>query len=84
MADAVSRTVRLGSMAYVDPDGRVRRADCGAEILVHPDHVARFDRLNVLSVAEPSGPVDDPAPVPDTPEPVKRRPGRPRKAESED
>ncbi|MGZ9829868.1 hypothetical protein ACXYTP_23425 [Tsukamurella ocularis] len=47
MAEA-KRTVRVGSMAYVDPTGRTRRADCGAEVSVHPDDVERFDLLNVL------------------------------------
>lgn len=51
MTEALKRTVQLGSMAYVDPSGQVRRADCGAEVEVHPDHVERFDRLNVLQVA---------------------------------
>ncbi len=76
MADGVKRTVRLGSMAYVDPDGRTRRADCGAEVLVHPDSVARFDRLNVLpgeilADTEPRGVVPADSPV--------RHRGRPRK-----
>lgn len=76
MADALKRTVRLGSMSYVDPGGRVRWADCGAEIEVHPDHVERFDRLNVLQVA------DADASVAETPiEATRRR--RPRRA-SED
>lgn len=50
----VERTVRMGSMAYLDPDGRMRRADCGATVLVHPDAVERFDRLNVLAGQEPA------------------------------
>lgn len=78
MSEGVKRTVRLGSMSFIDPSGRVRWADCGTEILVHPDSVARFDRLNVVQGVEsaPSPVVDD---VPEVP---KRRPGRPRKAES--
>lgn len=47
------RTVKLGSMFYIDEDGRGRRGDCGATVKVHPDHVERFDALNVL--AEPVG-----------------------------
>lgn len=66
----VKRTVRVGVMPYTDPDGRVLRADCDAEVLVHPDDVARFDALNVLPgdgdapVAEPDGdaPVAEPKP----------------------
>lgn len=70
MSDGVKRTVRLGSMAFIDPSGRTRRADCGAEIEIHPDHAERFDRLNVLP-----GESREEAPT----APVKRRPGRPRK-----
>lgn len=76
MSDGVKRTVRLGSMAYINPDGQVRWADCGAEILIHPDHVAGFDRLNVLA--------GEPAPVVEPADPPKRRPGRPRKDATED
>ena len=85
MGDAVKRTVRLGSMAYVDPSGRVRRADCGAEIDVHPDHVGKFDELNVLAASEssPEAPEVAREPEPQDIEP-KRRPGRPRKAEPEE
>lgn len=45
---AAVRTVRVGSIAYRDPRGGMRRADTGAVVEVHPDDVARFDRLNVL------------------------------------
>lgn len=75
MSSGVKRTVRLGSMAYVDPDGRTRRADCGSEIEIHPDHVERFDRLNVLAGQESPAPAE----VESTPEAPRRRPGRPRK-----
>lgn len=85
MSEGVARTVLLGSMAYVDPSRRVRRADCGDTIEVHADHVARFDRLNVLQAAPEqtapeAGEVDESAPESS----AKRRPGRPRKAASED
>lgn len=76
------RTVQLGSMSYVDPNGRVRWADCGVEVEIHPDHVARFDEFNVLVVPEVSDiEPDQPVAEPETePEPApKRRPGRPRK-----
>lgn len=53
MAD---RTVRLGSMFFIDSDGRPRRADAGAKVSVHSDFVERFDRLNVLSGEEPPKP----------------------------
>lgn len=61
------RTVRVGLMSYLDPDGVPRFAQTGAVVTVHPDDVERFDRLNVLPGDEPQ---DDPAP--------KRR-GRPPK-----
>lgn len=88
MAEGVVRTVRLGSMSYVDPDGHVRWADHGAEIKVHPDSVERFDRLNVLlgeGVVESEAPAsvaptDDSVARQEVSEP-KRRPGRPRKSE---
>ncbi|MCP2163103.1 hypothetical protein LX12_004316, partial [Williamsia serinedens] len=46
MPDAVKRTVRLASIAYVDADGRTRRADRGQQVEVHPDSLERFDNLN--------------------------------------
>lgn len=42
------RAARLGSMHYLDSDGRYRTASAGDTIQVHPDFVERFDRLNVL------------------------------------
>lgn len=75
MPSGVKRTVRLGSMAYVDPDGRTRRADCGSEIEIHPDHVARFDRLNILAGEEAHAPAE----AESTTGSPRRRPGRPRK-----
>lgn len=80
MTEALKRTVQLGSMAYVDPSGQVRRADCGAEVEVHPDHVDRFDRLNVLQVADADVPQQ--TSVAETPIEAPRR-RRPRRA-SED
>ncbi len=65
MAD---RTIRLGSMFFIDDKGRPRRADAGTKVSVHSDFVERFDRLNVLSGDEP-------------PEPPRRRAS---KAKSED
>ncbi|MGY2036614.1 hypothetical protein ACW9HF_15135 [Nocardia gipuzkoensis] len=50
----VERTIRMGSMAYIDPQGKTRRADCGAVVQVHPDHIERFDRLNMPQVQEPA------------------------------
>lgn len=52
----VERTVRMGSMAYTDPEGKLRRADCGAVVQVHPDAIERFDRLNVLLPVPDSAP----------------------------
>ena len=90
MDGAVKRVVRLGSMAYIDPSGRARWADCGDEVGVHPDYVDRFDRLNVLQTSESTS---TPAPVAEgdvqqadqapAPESARRRPGR-RKADAED
>ena len=88
MSESVKRTVRLGSMSYVDPGGQVRWADRGTEIDVHPGHVERFDRLNVLlgeGVVESEAPAsvastDDSVAQQEVSEP-KRRPGRPRKSE---
>ena len=86
MSDGVKRSVRLGSMAHIDPAGRTRRADCGTDILVHPEDVERFDRLNVLAVAET--PADEPVETAaegdaGAAEEPKRRPRR-RSTESED
>ncbi|WP_280454782.1 hypothetical protein [Nocardia brasiliensis] len=67
----VKRTVRMGSMAYIDAAGKTRRADNGAVVLVHPDHVERFDRLNKPQVLEPAPAADtgeaepEPAPFPE-------------------
>ena len=70
-----TRKVVLGSMFYVDADGKGRWADHDAVVDVHPDNLERFDRVNVLNSApQESEPEPDPEP-----EPVKRRPGRPRK-----
>lgn len=44
----VKRTVRIGLIAYRDPSGAVRRAQAGTKVEVHPDHVDRFDALNML------------------------------------
>lgn len=60
MAHGVERTVRMGSMAYLDADGVSRRAECGAVVQVHPSNVERFDRLNVLAGEEPSVPEPTP------------------------
>jgi len=78
------RTVRLGSMSYIDPAGRVRWADRGAEVVVHGDHVARFDSLNVLAAAEtsPAGPVE--ASVADSGDGVQVPKRRPRRSSTED
>ncbi|WP_195126590.1 hypothetical protein [Nocardia puris] len=64
----VERTIRPGSMVYIDADGRRRRADHGAVVQVHPDHLERFDRLNVLQgqaqEAAPAESVAAPKPEP--------------------
>jgi len=96
MSDYSERTVRIGGMSYIDPEGRHQFALGGAKVRVHPDNVERFDSLN----GDPSSPV--PTPEPTVPEPVsapepvapikpaprepvgRRGPGRPRKAQSEE
>ncbi|MFR9767058.1 hypothetical protein [Nocardia sp. SC052] len=56
VAKSGKRTVRLGLMSYVDPAGAYRTANEGDTVEVHPDHIARFDRLNVVQTsAEPIG-----------------------------
>ena len=72
----IERTVRVGLMTYIAPNGAHTVALEGAVVKVHPDHVARFDRLNRLA-GEPEPVVAVPATV------VKRRPGRPRKVVEE-
>lgn len=72
----IERTVRVGLMTYIAPNGAHTVALEGAVVKVHPDHVARFDRLNRLA--------GEPEPVPAEPATVvKRRPGRPRKVVEE-
>lgn len=83
--EGVKRTVRLGSMVYIGPDGRRRRADCGDEIIIDAKHVERFDRLNVLQGAEVvdvGGTTRHVAPESNNDPEPKRRPGRPRKSEN--
>ena len=84
MSEGVKRTVQLGSVAYTDPSGQIRRADKGTEVLVHSGHVDRFDAVN--AVVSPKRVDEAPAPAQEAakPEEPKRRPGRPRKADSED
>jgi hypothetical protein len=81
------RTVKLGSMFYIDEDGKGRRGDCGEKIQVSSDFVKRFDALNHLLDAE-----DAPQVVAIAPEAVEaeqrevpeaKRRGRPRKDDSE-
>lgn len=74
---ATERTVRVGLMSYVDPEGAHRVALKGAVVEVHPDSVARFDRLNRLQGDPESAPTEAP------PEAPKRR-GRPRKVTTEE
>lgn len=64
----IERTVALGLMSYVDETGKHRNAQLGATVRVHPDHIARFDRLNVVPGRPPepepkseSEPVSEPA-----------------------
>lgn len=74
----IERTVRVGLMTYIGPNGAHTVALEGVVVKVHPDYVARFDRLNRLA-GEP-----EPEPIPAEPATVvKRRPGRPRKVVEE-
>lgn len=79
----VERVVKMGSMAYVDPEGRLRRAEHGTTVQVHPDHVARFDRLNrpQTLAAEPVTEVEaaEPAEVEDN-DADDEKPARTRRA----
>ena len=52
----MKRTAKLSLMAYTDVDGLDLWAFAGDEIDVHPDHVERFDSLNVLPGEEPAEP----------------------------
>jgi hypothetical protein len=80
------RTVKLGSMFYIDEDGKGRRGDCGEKIQVSSDFVKRFDALNHLASVDDAQPIvaiapeaveaaKRPEPEPEAP---KRR-GRPAK-----
>ena len=84
------RTVKLGSMFYIDEDGRARRGEFDEKIKVHPDFVKKFDDLNVLAddvdtfaveAVPPVAPEAVEAEKREVPEPPRR--GRPRK-ESDD
>lgn len=79
------RTVKLGSMFYIDEDGKGRRGENGQTIKVHADFVKKFDELNHL--AEPAEGLNIVPPVaPEAMEAAERevpKQGRPRKADSE-
>lgn len=46
------RTVKLGSMFYIDEDGTPRRGQEGQKIQVSSDFVKRFDALNHLATLD--------------------------------
>ncbi|MBF6328737.1 hypothetical protein [Nocardia transvalensis] len=52
--NATTRSVRVGLMTYQRPDGRYRLAYAGDTVEVHPDFLARFDRINVVQGQEPA------------------------------
>lgn len=72
MAGGVKRTVRIGSIAFTDPSGRICRADHGTDVAVHADDVARFDSINGTD----DTPIQESTP--------KRRGGRARKDDGGD
>jgi hypothetical protein len=65
----VKRVVKLALVAYTDADGLDRFGWRGEHVDVHPDHVARFDELNVVpgepAVQEPVLAVTEPVPAED-------------------
>lgn len=77
------RTVKLGSMFYIDEDGKGRRGDCGEKIQVSSDFVKRFDALNHLATVEDAPVVEAIAPeaveaeAREVPEEAPKRRGRP-------
>jgi hypothetical protein len=84
------RTVKLGSMFYIDENGTPRRGQEGDKIQVSSDFVKKFDALNHLATLEDVEPVSviDPEAVEaeerDVPEEAPKRRGRPaKKADSE-
>jgi hypothetical protein len=83
------RTVKLGSMFYIDEDGKGRRGDCGEKIQVSSDFVKKFDALNHLASVEDVPVVEALAPEAveaaerEVPEEEPKRRGRPRKVDSE-
>jgi hypothetical protein len=46
------RTVQLGSMFYIDEDGKARRGNNGDKVQVSSDFVKKFDALNKLTEPE--------------------------------
>ena len=92
MSDYSERTVRIGGIQYVNQKGAWQFGLQGSKVKVHPDNVERFDRLNgepTSHAPQPEPTVPEPShvdhvhmamePEPEPDEPVKRRPGRPRK-----
>jgi hypothetical protein len=84
------RTVKLGSMFYIDEDGTGRRGQEGEKIQVSSDFVKRFDALNHLATLEDVPAVEVLAPEAveaegrEEPEEAPKRRARPtKKADSE-
>jgi hypothetical protein len=85
------RTVKLGSMFYIDNNGQGRRGDCGEKIQVSSDFVKKFDALNHLAGVDDVEPAAVIAPeaveaeAREVPEEAPKRRGRPpvKKADSE-
>jgi hypothetical protein len=79
------RTVKLGSMFYIDDKGTPRRGQEGEKIQVSSDFVKKFDALNHLATLDDVQvhEVAPEAPHEEAPEEKPKARGRPRKAESE-
>lgn len=76
----MKRTVRLGSVVYTDPAGRIRRADHGCDVLVHPDAASPGSTiLNVLARAGDPGRLE-PVEATAAEEPDRAPKRRPRRA----
>lgn len=70
------RTVKLGSMFYIDEEGKGHRGFEGEKIQVSSDFVKKFDELNHLAES-PAGPRLDPPVAPEALEAEQREVPKP-------